>query len=867
MAISPDFTKITKDNLAKRVNYLCSNPACQRPTAGPHNDPEKSHVSGEAAHISGAKPKAARYISSMKNDERKHINNGIWLCKICHGKVDHDWFSYKPEVLIEWKNKAEGHAETNQLYGTEKEPSKTKFLELPSLWNHETTNDDRYVVRQKHLRLLNAQYNDASIRTISITGMGGSGKTSLVGNWLKENTSDLQRPVRGLFYWSFYANRSVNELLNSLLIFMSELDFTNFEYSETDNPLKAFEKVAHELPPILLVLDGLEVLQHALSEEKGYGNLIETKLREFLQTVVYLQEKWLIILTSRFPVKDLRGKQCKQILLDKLEDEESEQVLYRNGVSGSREDRNFIANFLEGHPLTLRLFAASIPYSQKRQPKKYLSEIFGNEVYSDFHSKLLRLMDFYHESLSDYQKALIYSLSIFRSPVPVETTSRLTNKIYTELNNQDFDLSLLEAQLSIVRTTGIILRDIVENRRYYSCHPVIRDFFRNKFFSNGKDVSLKTINLLTDRPDEALIQGHKSYEMIILSIESLVEINEFSRALELFGTRLNKGKVFLEKGLAREGKRMFDAFIRQKNSNKIKVIVRDDFFRVSKIIEHDHLSFLVGSAEFDIELGEYDDAEATLEEALKLAPSSRKVDIRRNLARIKLNQGDFQEAEKIAQLALKYTTNTGGSSTYRIAFLLYYLIRSQAITKPKEAKKRLQELQSIRGDLDSADVAILIPLSEMCIKINSLGDGQYRELIKHALSYINDLASQYFKLEAKLIISHCLTLSGKPDKALVHLQEVNELASVSDFPAKFCQSIILMEYTKLVAEGEANINRLTSAMDIASGGGMESINAEALWIASQIYEEPNQVEDYQALSEENADLIGYLTMKNAFPKV
>jgi hypothetical protein len=53
-----DFSLTTKELLAKRVGYLCSNPKCQQPTSGPQEDPSKAVNIGVACHITAASPES-----------------------------------------------------------------------------------------------------------------------------------------------------------------------------------------------------------------------------------------------------------------------------------------------------------------------------------------------------------------------------------------------------------------------------------------------------------------------------------------------------------------------------------------------------------------------------------------------------------------------------------------------------------------------------------------------------------------------------------------------------------------------------------------------------------------------------------------
>jgi len=42
-----DFTKIVKEEVAKKVGYLCSKPDCQAPTSGPQLDQATGYKVGE----------------------------------------------------------------------------------------------------------------------------------------------------------------------------------------------------------------------------------------------------------------------------------------------------------------------------------------------------------------------------------------------------------------------------------------------------------------------------------------------------------------------------------------------------------------------------------------------------------------------------------------------------------------------------------------------------------------------------------------------------------------------------------------------------------------------------------------------------
>lgn len=105
-----DFPPTVADTLAKRVGVRCSNPGCQRPTAGPKSDTAKVVNVGVAAHITAASSGGPRYDELLSSEERRSVENGIWLCQVCAKLIDNDKVRFTVVVLRDWKTKAESRA-------------------------------------------------------------------------------------------------------------------------------------------------------------------------------------------------------------------------------------------------------------------------------------------------------------------------------------------------------------------------------------------------------------------------------------------------------------------------------------------------------------------------------------------------------------------------------------------------------------------------------------------------------------------------------------------------------------------------------------------------------------------------------------
>jgi ABC-type nitrate/sulfonate/bicarbonate transport system ATPase subunit len=112
MSTRDNFSPATKETLAKRVGWRCSNPDCRKLTIGPHEEDTKSVNIGVAAHITAAASGvgAKRYDPNLSTEERKAITNGIWLCQNCGKLVDSNEPKYSVELLLNWKRDAENRA-------------------------------------------------------------------------------------------------------------------------------------------------------------------------------------------------------------------------------------------------------------------------------------------------------------------------------------------------------------------------------------------------------------------------------------------------------------------------------------------------------------------------------------------------------------------------------------------------------------------------------------------------------------------------------------------------------------------------------------------------------------------------------------
>jgi len=99
-----NFSKKTKELLAKRVAFRCSFLGCGVNTIGPgHADDEDIVNLGEAAHINAASKMGPRFDKKMSPTDRRSIENGIWMCRQHARMIDSDMINYSASTLKQWK--------------------------------------------------------------------------------------------------------------------------------------------------------------------------------------------------------------------------------------------------------------------------------------------------------------------------------------------------------------------------------------------------------------------------------------------------------------------------------------------------------------------------------------------------------------------------------------------------------------------------------------------------------------------------------------------------------------------------------------------------------------------------------------------
>jgi hypothetical protein len=419
---------------------------------------------------------------------------------------------------------------------------------FPARWVHETTNDDKFTGREEERARLDRWVRDEAVRAIGVCAVGGTGKTALVGHWLKATRGWRSRPLVGLFAWSLYQNRDSAIFLEAFLEWAHETFGTPTPKAQTDSVAAALAVLQQRL--LVVVLDGLEVLQKG-PEETRHGAFIDGALREFLGGLCAREHGSLAVLTSRFIFADLErhlGTAFHQLQLPGLAPEQGAALLAELGVRGVVTDRAEVSRRLEGHPLGLRVFAEAMADAQRDQPGAFLDEAFRTGCLpadAPLAGKLKRLLVFYEHQLPPTQVQLLSVIALFRTPVAEDTILRLARELFAKQGREALpDDTALAAELRRLHTRGMLSREPLEGGHGYACHPILRDHFRAVLLSAGADTAQRAADWLTGQPSRESSWSVKEIEPVLLAIELLLDMGVFEAADELYRVRLENGNVF-----------------------------------------------------------------------------------------------------------------------------------------------------------------------------------------------------------------------------------------------------------------------------------------------------------------------------------
>jgi nucleoside phosphorylase/AAA+ ATPase superfamily predicted ATPase len=393
-------------------------------------------------------------------------------------------------ITIKAENYIEGNVSNSNIAGRDitiynfASQSKQDTIQ-PQLFNNLPPLDISFIGRITELETLNNALNSNQISIFCIIAAGGIGKTSLIQKWLNElNQTDYK-----IFAWSFYNQGANDDSQTSSIPFFNEaFKFFNYQGENIIDEQQRGRELATLIKTqnTILILDGLEPLQH--SPQADNGSLKDLAIHAFLTRILNepINDNSLILISTRQPLTRFIDKKSYQAIdLLKLEKKDAIQLVKNLGVTkGTNQEFSDAVNFYGCHALALMLLGRML-VNYFEQDIRYYREIpLLEEETQGKHAE--KVLNFYFNRWQDNEpeKLFLYLLGLFDRPMNEDEKTELFNK--ASIAQPLAQLTTLELKQTIKRLRDLKL--LSDDKNYYDCHPIIRNYFGLKFKENNNEL-------------------------------------------------------------------------------------------------------------------------------------------------------------------------------------------------------------------------------------------------------------------------------------------------------------------------------------------------------------------------------------------
>ncbi len=314
-------------------------------------------------------------------------------------------------------------------------------------------------------------------RVISVVAAGGTGKTALIDQALRQAAFSGRA---GVFVWSFYEDPHTDAFLREAYVY-----FTGEKDAPTGGMLERLQMALSGDVPHVLVLDGLERVQSE-GDHKKRGELEDLQLKRLVKGLAGGIGSARALITSRFPMVDLEsftGAGHRAIVLDDLERSTSLDVLRAWNVhGGDAELLKMIEPLNIGgfyHALSVAVLGSYVGNFAGGDPSR-APEFSLAEAEDSKSRRLGRILDEYTKALTPAERDLLARLSLFPKGVKVEFLcwiAQAGGEVAGALIGFG-DLQLVR-YLERLKGLGLVFGYKTESGVAYTAHPFLRAYFRD----------------------------------------------------------------------------------------------------------------------------------------------------------------------------------------------------------------------------------------------------------------------------------------------------------------------------------------------------------------------------------------------------
>lgn len=331
--------------------------------------------------------------------------------------------------------------------------------------------------REKKLLEIKFRLADENSYIEVVYGFGGVGKSALVSRVLDELAPEYDG-AQSVFGWSFYSQGSHLTSTSAAPFFAEALQFFDPGCEIPANEFEQARKLAYILRKkrSLLVLDGLEPLQHPPSE--AFGRLRDRQLQSFLMEVAREGIDGLVVVTSRQPVEELHRyeRSVHHMELGVLDEKSAVTILELLGVRGASHTLKEAAREVQCQPLALVLLGnlLSTYYMGDAGQYRVLPAVWDVDVNEAEHAT--RILKHYDEiwGPSSQQVAVLERLALIDRPMSQNEMDVVFGAAESEVPVPSHPF--FKKLLNDLTIAGLVYESPIG----VDCHPLVRSYFSNR---------------------------------------------------------------------------------------------------------------------------------------------------------------------------------------------------------------------------------------------------------------------------------------------------------------------------------------------------------------------------------------------------
>jgi WD40 repeat protein len=277
----------------------------------------------------------------------------------------------------------------------------------------EALDTGQFYGREEELSNLKQWIVDEHTRLVAIVGIGGMGKSSLVGTLVEQVKENFDY----VLWRSLYNAPPLRSILQNCIRFFSSQRAIELP-EEVDEQLSILIGCLHDRR-CLLVLDSVESILQAGSNAGQYKESYE-EYGKLLQRLGQARHQSCLLLTSREKPKEVADLEevagpIRSLSLVGLNVSEGQKILTNKGLSGTNDTLAELVRRYSGNPLALKLVAEPIKELFQGDIARFLQE--GTRLVSNIYD----LLDQQFHRLSKTEQDIMYWLAIEREPVALAT--------------------------------------------------------------------------------------------------------------------------------------------------------------------------------------------------------------------------------------------------------------------------------------------------------------------------------------------------------------------------------------------------------------------------------------------------------------